>query len=260
MQYAIERLAVHTEEQLLHPAALLEFRARLRALVEAGEAHEAALLWGSVLEVQHYPPPPPGLLEGLSPGVPAIRAIPCVQEDCARCSGGRGGFRFPFIGSYARRSMLVPVGVPPAQAWNHYHHGGEERFSVEEVRAPVANRHAPRPCGPLVAASSGARAPSGTTPAQLWMVWRDWHQGEIIWREPAYFPVPSWEEGRRDRRAGLIGHFGFSSEPWRRVWACCQLRAGAETVVDRLAAQAVLSFRERHGLVADADVAYAFSS
>ena len=36
--------------------------------------------------------------------------------------------------------------------------------------------------------------------------------------------------------------------------------SAAETVVDRLAAQAVLSFRERHGLIADSDFAYAFSS
>ena len=36
--------------------------------------------------------------------------------------------------------------------------------------------------------------------------------------------------------------------------------SAAETVVDRLAAQAMLSFRERHGLIADSDFAYAFSS
>ena len=36
--------------------------------------------------------------------------------------------------------------------------------------------------------------------------------------------------------------------------------SAAETVVDRLAAQAVLSFPERHGLIADSDFAYAFSS
>ena len=60
MFYAVSRLAIHTDAQVLHMGALLEFRAALRELVAAGEHHEAALLWGSVLEIQHYPPPPPG--------------------------------------------------------------------------------------------------------------------------------------------------------------------------------------------------------
>ena len=58
MEYAIARLAVHTNEQVLHPAAMLDYRARLRKLVAAGASYEAALLWGSALEVQHVPPIP----------------------------------------------------------------------------------------------------------------------------------------------------------------------------------------------------------
>ena len=51
MFYAVSRLAIHTDAQVLHMGALLEFRTRL---------------------LQHYPPPPPGLIEGLPPGVPAV--------------------------------------------------------------------------------------------------------------------------------------------------------------------------------------------
>ena len=36
--------------------------------------------------------------------------------------------------------------------------------------------------------------------------------------------------------------------------------AQAETVVDRLVAQSVRAFRERHGLMVDDDFAYAFAS
>ena len=41
---------------------------------------------------------------------------------------------------------------------------------------------------------------------------------------------------------------------------CSLPRTEAETVVDRLAAQTVRSFREHHGLMVDDDFAYAFSS
>ena len=44
MFYAVSRLAIHTDAQVLHMGALLEFRTRLRELVAAGEHHEAALL------------------------------------------------------------------------------------------------------------------------------------------------------------------------------------------------------------------------
>ena len=48
MFYAISRLAVDTDAQVLHVAALLEFPARLRELVEAGESYEASLIWGAL--------------------------------------------------------------------------------------------------------------------------------------------------------------------------------------------------------------------
>ena len=55
MFYAVSRLAIHTDAQVLHMGALLEFRTKLRELVAAGKHHEAALLWGSVLEIQQLP-------------------------------------------------------------------------------------------------------------------------------------------------------------------------------------------------------------
>ena len=95
MFYAVSRLGIHTDAQVLHMGALLEFRKRLRELVAAGEHHEAALLWGSVLEIQHYPPPPPGLIEGLPPGVPAVRTIPCSEVGCQRCLQRPWGLSLP---------------------------------------------------------------------------------------------------------------------------------------------------------------------
>ena len=205
MHYAFSRLAVHTNVQLLHPAALLEFRRYLRELVEAGSTYEAALLWGSVLEVQHYPPPPAGLLEGLPEGVPPIRTVPCAEVDCARCLAGRGGFRFPFVGTYARRSIVVSADMSPAQAWDGYHRGGEVRLNVADVfnlgsglwPTDLLPDHVNR----LLHHVESQEHARGATPSQLWRLWRAWQCGELLWREPAYYPVPSWGEGRRDGRA-----------------------------------------------------------
>ena len=134
MFYAVSRLAIHTDAQVLHMGALLEFRKRLRELVAAGEHHEAALLWGSVLEIQHYPPPPPGLIEGLPPpGVLAVRTMPCSEVGCQPCLQDRGGFRFAFVGTYARRSVVVAAGVSPAQAWDDFHSHEEPRLAAVDV-------------------------------------------------------------------------------------------------------------------------------
>ncbi|CAE7730172.1 unnamed protein product [Symbiodinium sp. CCMP2592] len=291
--YAFARLAVHTGTQLLHPAALLEFRARLRELVEAGQSYEAAFT--------HR----------------------LLGVDCVRCREGRGGFRFPFVGTYARRSIVVSGAVAPAQAWAEYHRSGPERLSFDDVfrmgsglwPTDILPDHANR----LVQRIGEEAHPRGATPGQLWLLWRDWHQGERIWREPAYSPIPSWAEGRRDRRSrahralwqgcpfsrllarvvacrlfssvtvaesqhALLAPIPASAAHRLRVFLAASLagpmsgiyavqamegRAGAvdappgtaaETVVDRMAARAVNSFRERHGLQADNDFAYAFSS
>ena len=98
-----------------------------------GEHHEAALLWGSVLEIQHYQPPPPGLIEGLPPGVLAVRTMPCSEVGCQGCLQGRWGFCFPFVGTYAGSSLVVAAGVSPAQAWDDFHSHEEPRLAAVDV-------------------------------------------------------------------------------------------------------------------------------
>jgi len=73
------------------------------------------------------------------------------------------------------------------------------------------------------------------------------------------------------RRIGVLLAAALAVGPMSGIYATQAMegRAGAvdappgtsaETVVDRMAAQAVASFRERHGLLEDNDFAYAFSS
>ena len=205
MFYAVSRLAIHTDAQVLHMGALLEFRARLRKLVAAGEHHEAALLWGSVLEIQHYPPPPPGLIEGLPPGVPAVRTMPCSEVGCQRCREGLGGFRFPFVGTFSRSSVVVAAGVSPAQAWEDFHSHEVPRLAAVDVLNLASGLWPtdllPDHINKLLRHVESQSHPGGATPAQLWVVWRHWQQGRQMWREPAYEAIPSWAEGGLNERA-----------------------------------------------------------
>eukprot|EP00439_Symbiodinium_sp_Y106_P031083 s5591_g3.t1 len=152
---------------------LLEFRTRLRELVAAGEHHEAALLWGSVLEIQHYQPPPPGLIEGLPPGVLAVRTMPCSEVGCQGCLQGRWGFCFPFVGTYAGSSLVVAAGVSPAQAWDDFHSHEEPRLAAVDVLNLASGLWPtdllPDHINKLLRHVESQSHPWGATPAQLWV-------------------------------------------------------------------------------------------
>ena len=62
-----------------------------------------------------------------------MRTVPCTELGCSRCREGRGGFQFPFVGTFAKRSIIVAAGATPAQAWHSYHQDGPERLSIELV-------------------------------------------------------------------------------------------------------------------------------
>ena len=115
----------------------------------------------------------------------------CLQ--CAPCparrwvaSEGRG-FRFPFVGTYTRSSVVVA-----AHAWEDFHSHKVPRLAAVDVLNLASGLWPtdllPAPCG-------SQSHPRGATPAQLWVVWRQWQQGRQAWREPAYEAVPSWVEG-----------------------------------------------------------------
>ena len=65
----------------------------------------------------------------------------CLQ--CAPCPARRwvasavvkaaGAFRFPFVGTYARSSVVVAAGVSPAQAWEDFHSHEVPRLAAVDV-------------------------------------------------------------------------------------------------------------------------------
>ncbi|CAE7618810.1 unnamed protein product [Symbiodinium necroappetens] len=195
--------AVHTNAQVLHTGAMLDVRERLRQLVAEGRAWDAARLWGSVLEVQHCPPPT-NLINDLPAGLRPIRTVPCIEPDCLRCREGRGGFQMPFVGAHCRTAVLVRPGVTPVQAWAEYH-ACESRLTPLEV-ARAASGLWPADILPDHAAALVARVAEQThsravSSAELWVLWRLWHNGQRRWQEPGFPAVPSYTEARGSDRA-----------------------------------------------------------
>ena len=62
---------------------------------------------------------------------PPIRVVPCVDMGCARCREGRGGYQFPFLGTFSRRSVLVAPGTSPSDAWEQYHANAATLSGIE---------------------------------------------------------------------------------------------------------------------------------
>ena len=196
--------AVHTNAQVLHAGTMLDVRERLRQLVAEGRACDAARLGGSVLEVQHCPPPPPtNLINGMPAGLRPIRTVPCIERDCLRCREGRGGFQMPFVGAHCRTAVIVQPGATPAQAWASYHACVTRLTPLEVARAASGLWPAdilPDHASALVTRVAEQTHPRAISSAELWVLWRLWHDGQRRWQEPG-FPVPSYIEARGNDRA-----------------------------------------------------------
>ena len=126
-------VGVFTHEAIYTPGAYLDFQSRVRELIAAGDRGGALMLWNSVVEVLHHPARQGWALHG-ERELPLLRVAPCVGYSRARCHNQRGGFRFPWIGVWTRRSVLAQPGAHPVRASVAYH-GDPERFTLAEVQA-----------------------------------------------------------------------------------------------------------------------------
>ena len=216
--HAFRARAVHTDRPTLATAAHMDWSAELRRLHELRHGREVLLHWCRAVEIQHFPPHFDRMPE--LPGVlPPVRVAACVAANCARCEAGRGGFQFPWIGTFTRRDVLVEAGIPPQVAWARVS-ACSECLSVEEVRQAssglTVDDVAPSHINRLVAVLADQQErgnPRLATADDLWQVWRIWQQGERRWREPAYEPVAGRETAIRDpvARAGRALWFWLGS-------------------------------------------------
>eukprot|EP00438_Fugacium_kawagutii_P003624 Skav224194 [mRNA] locus=scaffold939:277414:285540:+ [translate_table: standard] len=116
--------AVATAAQVLHAATWLDFKTHIASLVQAGKLREAFRCWVSVVEIFHAPWTSPSL--GEFDELPPLRRAACGEFPCDRCATRRGGFKFPWLGTWTSRGVLVPHGANPMEAWAHYQRNTEK--------------------------------------------------------------------------------------------------------------------------------------
>ena len=193
--------AVHTDVQVLHPAAMQDFLQRMRQLLDGGDQAEAEVLWDSTFEVVHMPPPFNPIKEFGS--LPPLRRVPCTREGCQRCAHQLGGYQFPWVGTWARSSVAVRPGTSPEQAWMDYHSWPEtiDLLAVERLASGYKlEDFVPRQWDALVAHCSDV--PGCATVQDLYEAFRGWQLGHELWRDPhAALPARALAIGNRRHRS-----------------------------------------------------------
>ena len=177
-------VAGHTDLQVLHAAAATEFLQHVRTLLAEGREPEARQWWASVVEFVHLPPPEEQVVE--IRGLPPMQRVACSIRGCQRCLERRGGFRFPWIGPWSRRSIVVETGHTPDEAWRRYHERPERMDAILlSAYSPGmrARDFMPRAWDALVARVSPL--PGGASTLALFEAYRDWQMDHEYWMDPA---------------------------------------------------------------------------
>ena len=108
-------MASHTKDAILSAAAFADFQGEVAKQLHEGNQAGAEGLWLSAVEILHKPW---FLAPTAKPsGLPPLRFAPCMAVPCTRCDQGRGGFQFPWLGSWTRRACMPVPGSEPDAAW-----------------------------------------------------------------------------------------------------------------------------------------------
>ena len=92
--------------------------------------------------------------------IPHLQFAPCIDARCARCDGSLGGFKFPFIGTWCRRAVLVQEAASPPSPGSCGSGGGGSLAGDAggAIDPPPACSAAPHEqSGPAVEAEPGQR-------------------------------------------------------------------------------------------------------
>eukprot|EP00435_Cladocopium_sp_Y103_P072024 s1385_g39.t1 len=112
-----------TEATILHAAAFSEFREHVRRLAASGDPVSAYFLWVNTVEILHSPFQ--ANFDTEIQGLPQLCRAPCTLNNCVRCDRQLGGFKFPWLGTWNSRGVVVPPGVQPDEAWRRYYENPE---------------------------------------------------------------------------------------------------------------------------------------
>ena len=179
----MSHLARHCDHQLLHAAAWAEFSSHVASLRAAGKHEEVARLCRSVVEIQHLPITVG--LERTQPGMQPVAQAVCCQDPCQRCSENRGGFRFPWVGTWTRRGTIVVPGSSAAEAWDR-HSRVEGTLDLLELEM-LGDEKTPADFSPPAWTRTvrlAADLLGCATRQQVFTLWRTWQLGCDVWQDP----------------------------------------------------------------------------
>ena len=172
-------LAVHTDRPILSAGAYIDFKRHVGTLLEQGN---------SAVEILHAPftqEPIPLVASG---EIPHLQFAPCTVDQCARCDMSRGGFKFPFIGTWCRRAVLVQDGASAEEAWAAYNGCYEEDRLSEAMVAEAGSGLRAQDIIPMYVSAIAGRVESGDLPFVSFRgflgAWRRWCLGSRRWTEP----------------------------------------------------------------------------
>jgi hypothetical protein len=108
-----------TEAKILRAAAFLEFKQHVERLARAGSNLQAYTCWMHGVGVCHSPYV---LATGTDSDLfPPLPKMPCCVNVCQRCAAHLGGFKFPWLGLWNSRGVVLPPDVAPNEAWDYYY-------------------------------------------------------------------------------------------------------------------------------------------
>ena len=108
-----------TEAKILHAAAFVEFKQHVERLARAGSDLQAYTCWMHGVEVCHSPYV---LATGTDSDLfPPLPKMPCCVDECQRCAAHFGGFKFPWLGLWNSRGVVLAPDVAPNEAWDYYY-------------------------------------------------------------------------------------------------------------------------------------------
>ena len=246
-------LAVHTDRPILSTGAYLDFKRHVDYLLQQGHRGQARLLWLLVAC--------PFRATARACGRQWGDTAPCIDAPCARCDGSLGGFKFPFIGTWCRRAVLVQEGATASEAWAAYHGCYEgiacQRLWCSGLRAQdiilmyVSAVAWPggiwRP--PLGQSHSGEASP--------WVAGR-W---EVMWHPPMRSLPPS-VAAKALRWGVLLLAMAFRGDaaPGRYATEAMERSGSDPALMTRVQETNVRAFRQKNGLMQDADFSFAFEA
>ena len=190
--------AFHCGQLLLSAATFADFQEEVLARLRVGRVDDARELWGSVVEIVHKPFPMAPLVQ--PPGLPLLRQMPCTLEGCQRCRDGRGGFNFPWIGTWTRRACIAEGESNPASAWERLDRCDEKLDLI--AAAGFSNRLTADAMSPpcmevLLERATGG--PGFASRVDVLDCWRAYRLGHQAWFDPK--PTPGRETAQTNPRA-----------------------------------------------------------